>query len=343
MLLGLVVGCDDSQLEQPAVPISELRQSTVYDKAGSDPVFRAVDAVFGDSGLILVLDQLAPTVHVFDVEGEHLHKIGSQGAGPGEFIRPSQLDYLASSGLVAVSDEQLGRVLILERDGNHVASLARMVPGAHSMRWSAMGHIYYRAFSTTREGPTASLEAFDPMSEEQTDIASTPVSLRRSGGSRSSGAPCVDCPMAISRSGVFAFAPDVDDYRITLLPAAAATQPWEISGIADPIPYTAAERDAVERTRSDIPAHLRMLMPARSHHPIVIRMQFDNHERLWVQIGTAEGSMFDVYDADGSLQRKVRISRDIMLLDVLDDSILGLFVDEVQGPVVARFTLAETT
>ena len=72
-------------------------------------VFGDVASLAADDERIYVLDRMANTVRVYDLDGQHLFDIGRPGDGPGEFRRPWVLG-LADGGRLLVRDISQSRI-----------------------------------------------------------------------------------------------------------------------------------------------------------------------------------------------------------------------------------------
>ena len=102
---------------------------TIRGELVGDPELTAPRALLVDSGAIYVLDPTAHGVHRFDSLGRWLATIGSEGEGPGEFQRPTDMGWSADT--LWVSDRELGRLSTFDRESGSVIRTVRFrVAGA---------------------------------------------------------------------------------------------------------------------------------------------------------------------------------------------------------------------
>jgi hypothetical protein len=82
---------------------------------------RVSGVALAPDGSVIVLDQQARAVRVYDGEGRHLRSFGRAGGGPGEMGQPTGLSLLPD-GRVLVSDPRNARVNVFSPDGDPVDS-----------------------------------------------------------------------------------------------------------------------------------------------------------------------------------------------------------------------------
>jgi hypothetical protein len=83
----------------------------------------------GDQQRMAVIDLLNTRAVIFDVEsGERLATAGSEGEGPGAFEHPSGLAF-SDTGELYVSNSELGRITVLDRQGRYVRSFGGLGGG----------------------------------------------------------------------------------------------------------------------------------------------------------------------------------------------------------------------
>ena len=124
VLLYLIVGVRTSPvfgLQEPsavdsfAKPRLRLTQTVlIRGTLTGDPELTAPRALLADSGNIYVLDPVVHGVHRFDSLGNWLSTIGTDGDGPGEFRRPTDMGWSADT--LWVSDLALGRLTLFDPD-----------------------------------------------------------------------------------------------------------------------------------------------------------------------------------------------------------------------------------
>lgn len=97
--------------------------------------FGAVTGVdVADDGRVLVTDQQARTVRVFDAEGVLVNRIGSPGQGPGE-LGPGLLGVFEEGGSVIIPDIAQGRLQLFGLDGEFVRMLQFNPLEGIPLRW----------------------------------------------------------------------------------------------------------------------------------------------------------------------------------------------------------------
>jgi 6-bladed beta-propeller protein len=80
-----------------------------------------MDALAGKDGSIFVAEFRPASIRVYDANGKFLRKAGREGSGPGEYQQIGGLAVL-NDGKIAVYDPALGRVSILDAQGNFMRS-----------------------------------------------------------------------------------------------------------------------------------------------------------------------------------------------------------------------------
>lgn len=85
------------------------------------PELTAPLSVLTDSDHIYVLDPAASGVHKFDRRGRWLMTIGKRGEGPGEFVAPSGMGWMADT--LWVADPRLGRLSYFDTSGPFIRSV----------------------------------------------------------------------------------------------------------------------------------------------------------------------------------------------------------------------------
>lgn len=349
-MLTLGTGCGGDQPPAPNVPTAEFRATSRFAMTGTRPVMRAVDAAFTPDNRVMVLDQLAPGVHVFDSTGRYIETLGRQGAGPGELTKPTALAVSPNSGLLAVSDESLGRIVIWTQHGIQLHSLNRRTFGVGSIAWGKNEHLYLRSMRATKMEPSLSLEEFDPKTGDTRDILverQTPKGLMAGGSD--DAVVCSPCPIAISRDGLIAQAPTPhDEYRVSLARPDGHFTRDALVRVIEPLALTAQQRRAARQERDQFPPHLRTFLPLQTHLPFITSMAFDDLGHLWVQAPSTEGSHFDVYSTALQLLERVYLESSVMPVDVRSDRILGITFETSSGEYQVRIferprTAAEVT
>jgi hypothetical protein len=134
ILLGLAActaaGCR-SDADTRAEPLTdEVTWSAVEElRIGSrddpDDGFSSIAAlVFGDDGLLYVLEGQERQVRVFDGDGTRIRVFGRRGAGPGELEAPYDLGIVGDTVWITESPRGNRRVTLFRRDGTLLATFA---------------------------------------------------------------------------------------------------------------------------------------------------------------------------------------------------------------------------
>jgi len=96
-----------------------------------------------EKGNIYILDGGESTITIMDANGNFLRKIGGEGKGPGELIRPKNMIFTPNGNLL-ISDVGNYRFQILDSDGNYINSfiLEEDIPGAacYDMKGNVINH-----------------------------------------------------------------------------------------------------------------------------------------------------------------------------------------------------------
>ena len=90
--------------------------------SGEWTLFRIEDLDRMEDGRLVVLNRGSQELLVFGRDGEFLRSIGGRGEGPGEFMDPIELDFVAGDSIV-VWDWELGRLVLFGPDGSHGRSV----------------------------------------------------------------------------------------------------------------------------------------------------------------------------------------------------------------------------
>lgn len=185
LLLGSACLGDDGDWKRFSVePRSSQRQRSQFADAGTVTLSRVLaigsldgpeeytfsgisDVDLGPDGSIYVVDPNAHHVAVYDGKGSFRRAIGRAGAGPGEFVAPSEIALVGDS--LAVFDQALLRVSIFTNQGDYVRAFPLRLPRLETMSADPSGGLAVTHASRTsalkritlegRELPTPSLSA----------------------------------------------------------------------------------------------------------------------------------------------------------------------------------------
>jgi len=113
---------------------------------------RVADVAPDSRGHILVLDQQARTVRVFDATGTYLHAIGRPGEGPGELSRFANAVLVATGDSVFVPDYAQSRINVYDAAGAYVSALPLAPPpGGRSWERLPDGRFLFRGVTIRRD------------------------------------------------------------------------------------------------------------------------------------------------------------------------------------------------
>lgn len=126
---ALLVAVNTAVVGQDAPVFESLFSQTLPLKPGlviratvdGEPGLTAPRALVTDSGYVYVLDPAGYGVHRYNRHGDWVETVGRQGQGPGEFLRPADMGWVADT--LWVADSRLSRVSFFDGDGVFVRSI----------------------------------------------------------------------------------------------------------------------------------------------------------------------------------------------------------------------------
>lgn len=347
--------------------VEELRIGTV-DGGGPASFGQLRGLVVTDEGLVAVLDAQANQVRVFDRDGTHVATHGGPGEGPGEFTLPNGL-LLHPDGRLFVADGRSNRMNFLDpRDG---------WIGSEPNRQLRRGYVYGGAIMNDGRllkpsltlGPPERRDlyrVFGPQMELLDSIFITerypdmdpedpPTSFfwaSPDGSTRGyMGVPYV-------QNASTHYHPDGTIWTTGLLAEryTLVQESWqgdtlrvvETERAAVPIPEPVRDsavariRDALAEYGADIGDQSWDKIPRR--YPFVERITSDASGDLWVETGSTDASVWDVYSPDGRHLRTVEI--DLPLASWLPpvirgDTVWAIVTDEFDVHHVVRGRIVE--
>lgn len=261
--------------------------------------FGAVTGVdVADDGRVLVTDQQARTVRVFDAEGVLVNRIGSPGQGPGE-LGPGLLGVFEEEGSVIIPDIAQGRLQLFELDGAFVRMLQFNPLEGIPLRWDedGDGHIAVQRRSMRIEdgapviGETGDvLVVLDEDGVNRDTLLTFPVgtSFSASGGNAEMVIFNPEPVWDLSRSGAVALGMN-DRFRVEILEGGQVVRVVTLQ--REPVQVTEGEesriRDATRQVMEDFGN------PPEAVNAILSQMQFAESYPLFAQLLLAsDGSLW---------------------------------------------------
>lgn len=274
----------------------------------------------GKSGTLWVADDLSHDIRVFDTNGSLVRRIGREGQGPGEFLSIYSLAWV--DDVLLALDLGNGRVAELSESGEWLGT--RPAPGSvggrpATLRFYAVTDTTAFQWSLKPEEDRATLvwveHRPDGVSGEWPQLALSPpaptVIRCEASGSRSYfdvpfGGKLLQHP-AGARLTYVAW---TQDYRIALLNSDGDTV-RVVERDRPPIGVSDAEWAVAN---SDFSEFIQEWPEARCHpsdlgrpdvKPAIKNLLVDTSGRLWVEVYTAGGTEWEVFDSQGVLEGRV--------------------------------------
>ena len=121
ILALLICGCVSEEKSELKLSEIRLEKDLVIQNNSQEYLFENIkDIKIDKTGDIYVLDQRAANIKVFDNSGNFIKIIGNKGKGPGEFIRPVEMEFFNDT--LIVSDSDLRRFSYFDNNGNYIKS-----------------------------------------------------------------------------------------------------------------------------------------------------------------------------------------------------------------------------
>ena len=284
---------------------------TTEDGPGS---FGRVRSIVADrDGNVYVADAQASEVRVFAPDGSHLRTFGRTGAGPGEFTDLYSLAWMGDT--LAALDPRAGRISLLTRTGEWIGQIRHEPITGPDIRLHSAGRDVY-SFDV-KPGPEnklvrvylryagARIDTLPYPEQRGSGPPSTILCRPASGGLTFFTNPFVaqvfQSPAPSSRVALVNSAA----YRVDILGEKGDTA-VVIEKQHQPAPITDAEWEQATRGHREWSAAnpgvkcnpVEFTRPAGK--PALRAIFFDDAERMWVEVVTAEGHSFDVFDARGA-------------------------------------------
>jgi len=308
LALATLLGCASERPADPGAPVWHAEQvAEIGADSGTGSFVSVRSILFSPAGELIVVDDHEKEVKIFDSIGHFLRPLGRSGAGPGEYELPYSVAWLHDT--LALLDPGNSRIGLFDAKGGWAGSLpSQHLTGGKDVRlyrtqassfWS-LGHQEGRGLFVryTSAGPQDTLQRF-----WRPQAGVTQIACEVRGGIGFYSAPFAPSDLLIpTPTGTRAFA-RTDAYRIDFLGAAGDTlgtimraetgapisdDEWE-NGLQEwntlrkEAPTTKCDADGFDR-------------PATK--PILAALFYDPEGRLWVEVRTAQGPRYDVYDSD---------------------------------------------
>lgn len=135
LLLFFVFGCNEKSVKQipketlkifnDNVPYEDLfrKTGTIFLETNNNCLISKVSQLNLFSNKIFILDQNTKNIFVFDTNGHFINKIGSNGKGPGEYIRPSNFIINRKDSLLKVYDSARKKIISYNFNGRFIGEI----------------------------------------------------------------------------------------------------------------------------------------------------------------------------------------------------------------------------
>jgi hypothetical protein len=352
----LLVGCSTPDAGADAAPpapewtVSPEPLFVAGGDADDEPLFQINGAVRLDNGYLIV-NASAGEVRLYGDDGRVIRTIGVEGSGPGEFLTP-RLAGRTGGDSVVVADDMNRRVAIIcdgERVcdewtlpaagnpigivGNHVL-LGEVVPDMSTDRVSYDRHRFFKA---ERRGT-----ALDTLFE----LDSAPRIARRIDGR------LISTPVPFSRPGSMTLVPegiavtngqDASILIVDTTGAAADIQlPIEVIDVSREQFDAEIDRrlGTMDGARREAFAEFYADMPRPEHRTPIQRILADRLGLIWVELeGTGAVQEWLVVDASGQVLARASTPADLLVTEIGEDYIVGLWRDEMEVEFVHAYRL----
>lgn len=319
--------------------------------AESFGAFLALEAA--PDGMLMVADQQAATIEIFDDAGAHVRSLGRRGSGPGEFMDLIGLELDGEGRLWAV-DAGNGRFAIFDPAGEFLEF--RPFSGFHAVPWPGridrQGRLHNliltfgdsgpkMSFVRTTVGPDDGPSPVDTLALPPYEVVQQEV-VTPDGRTRLVNVPFSPRPRWVMDADGFLWFGTSDEFIIHRIDYTGDTVAV-VRGSSAAVPLTEAERrHAADALRGPLGADA-AIDPAwiPLHRPRFESLTVDDRNRLWVGVPAAEGAThFQVFGADGTPVARATLpegaGRPATLL-VQGESVYAVVPDSMDLPSVVRY------
>lgn len=317
-----------------AAPVWRAESLFVLGASNGGPTeFGSVRSVLlGHAGQLYVVDPTNRVISVFDSTGAFSHRLGRDGAGPGEYRDPYSVAWLGDS--LALLDPGNARIGLYDASEHWVTSwrVQQLTGGQFIRLYRTPPTFWAYAIRPAAVGPAGRFIRYTSAGARDT-LPFVPTILPDEGArcpGPGRGISFFSAPYAASSISVptpiGAIATAVTSYyRVSFVgPTGDTSRVIEREIAATPITdaeWTAANAEWI-RFRKDWPTAKcsRTDFPRPSRKPFLVSLFFDDVQRLWVEVVTPNGPRYDVFSADGRLLATVA---GLPESDGIDPSIAG--------------------
>jgi hypothetical protein len=318
-------------------------------------------------GGVVVAELMPPAVHRFDARGQLRHRVGRQGAGPGEYQMVGGIGFVGDT--LWVGDLQQRRILLFDAAGRSAGQLSdfqgvqvdrgttvypgQLLSGDRAISSSATNSALVASGEVTRQphllldrrGRVRDTIAWIPMVNQQLALA-VGSSRMFTGQPFNDGAFLV---MAADRAYVIdrrsPSAARGATYGITAVRLSGDTL-WNRRYPYEPVPLLRAAVDsAVQRMRPTVGGQRVPEATVREALYVpAFRTPFNggfaaSDGALWLRRGDAAAKPYWVHDANGALVATVAVPATVTLHAVTGDIAWGVELDADDVPTVVRYRI----
>ena len=312
-----------------------------------------------EDGRLVLVNRGSQELLMFDRDGEFLQSIGGRGEGPGEFMDPIELDFIAGDSIV-VWDWRLGRLELFGPDGSQGRSVRLHPPvpnptghvGVIGREGIAVASHDVRQFDTQLVPQFLQVLRYDWGGRLLDTLATLPYGeLGLLGpGTRMMGRPLFESRGVFSTQGDRLYtsegaSPEVRVYRGERLESIVRWHPGDLSVRKDD---GTAYRDArLEGAADNLAPTLRRSLnafPAKDVFPAVTEIRIDPQGRIWIRTFARPGSTANEwlgFAETGAFICSLSVPRALTVFRFDSSAVVGVRRDEmdVESVEVRSFTI----